>query len=121
MHENFLDFFDKPSMFDAPEPPKFTAAEFMQKTKRLLDDIQVAYGEAYYNYRLTESDLPAEAVCASCKGCGTFGDNRECIQNNEEGECYERRFDAEHLSESLQAIMFEDSAFFDLYAAELKP
>lgn len=64
-----------------------------------------AYGDAWSNKRLLDSEYPDEKICAECKGCGSFkkenDEDGECFQDKSDGECYHRYFDAQQFGEEV--------------------
>ena len=92
------------------EPPVVMSKdEFFEKTTALLQKILDEYSGCWYTRSLKESDHPEESVCDQCKGCGVFklenGEERDCFQDREIGECYYRDFDAEEFGLGIQGML----------------
>ena len=87
--------------------------EFFEKTKFILEKIMYAYSSNTSYRRLGDEEYPDESICDKCEGCGTFknldGEEKECIKNREEGECYNRFVDFEEFGLEIE------SQFKDIY------
>ena len=73
------------------EPYKMTQSDFIEKTQKLLLNIESAYSRAWKSRALKDEEFPDELVCDKCTGCGTFkenGEERDCVQDSEMGWCY---------------------------------
>lgn len=74
--------------------------EFIEKAKKVLNEINNLYTRSYLTKIVTDSLRPEESVCEACKGCGTIKDESggelDCYQDREEGDCYYKIFDAEN-------------------------
>ena len=82
------------------EPCKMSQQEFMEKTKAVLNKICNSYYQSWQSMRLMDEEYPKESVCDKCTGCGKFiknGEEKECFQNREQGECYYRFCDYEQV------------------------
>lgn len=96
------DFF----LIEEPAPVLMSKDDFVKKTKAVLNKIMNEYHQAWMSRRLRESEYPHEDICCECKGCGTFkdehGQEKECVQDKVEGDCFTRFFDSEQFSESIE-------------------
>lgn len=85
--------------------------EFFEKTKFILEKITYAYSTNTSYRTLSDQEYPDESICDKCEGCGTFknldGEEKECIQDREEGECYHRFVDYEGFGLEMES-QFED-------------
>lgn len=104
------DFF-KLDDIDPIEMKTMPPQEFLSKTKSILEKILFSYSTNTSFRRLSDAEYPDEWVCSKCQGCGTFrnleGEEKECTQDREEGECYYRFFDYEGFSLDVESN-FED-------------
>ena len=85
--------------------------EFLSKTKSILEKILFSYSANTSSIKLSDDEYPDESVCSKCQGCGTFtnleGEEKECTQDREEGECYYRFLDYEGFALDVES-KFED-------------
>ena len=96
------------------EPYKMSQKEFFEKTKAILNKICNIYSQGWQSRVLIDGEHPEESVCDKCTGCGTFIDNgeeKECVQDREQGDCFHRFCDYEQVVMDLEAHL-ED--MFDL-------
>lgn len=94
------------------EPYKMSQKEFVEKTKAVLVKIYNAYSKGWQNRRLRDGEHPEESVCDKCTGCGIFlenGEERDCVQDMEQGDCFHRFCDYEQVVMDLETHL-EDIA-----------
>jgi hypothetical protein len=87
------------------EPRRMNQKEFIEKTKSVLEKIYNVYSQGWQNRHLTDDEFPEESVCDKCTGCGLFIDNgeeKECFQHWENGDCYHRFCDYEQVGMDLE-------------------
>jgi hypothetical protein len=100
------------------EPYKMTQKEFVEKTKTVLNKICNSYSQGWQSRLLRDDEHPEESVCDKCTGCGIFtdnGDEKECVQDREQGDCFHRFCDYEQVGMDLEAHL-ED--MFDLLSVD---
>ena len=88
------------------EPYKMTQKEFVEKTKTVLNKICNSYSQGWQSRLLRDDEHPEESVCDKCTGCGIFtdnGDEKECVQDREQGDCFHRFCDYEQVGMDLEA------------------
>jgi hypothetical protein len=97
----FEDMFNcKPS-----EPIRMDKADFVEKTKSLLESLHEIYFKGWVRRVLTTDEYPGENVCENCKGCGVFienGEEKDCYIDYEMGDCYHRFCDYEQVGMDLE-------------------
>ncbi len=107
-----------------PEVPKMTSEDFISKTKKLLSEIETAYGHSWQNRTITDKELDV-APCEECKGssCFKWHDKEvNCFQDPEQGQCYERFFDADGFAEFMEEeIIFGNKPFYELLSCDIVP
>lgn len=67
--------------------------DFVKNTKELLESIYTDFSSAWQSRALRNGEHPEEHICDKCKGCGIFlldGEERECVQDKEYGDCFYR-------------------------------
>ena len=79
--------------------------DFFKKTKSLLEKIANIHSASYKSNLLKEDEYPDESVCDKCRGCGTFGEDKECFQNREYGECFYTECDYEEIGVEIEPLM----------------
>ena len=87
------------------EPYEMTQKDFIEKTKTVLEKIYSAYLQGWQSRVLRDGEHPDESVCNKCSGCGLFMDNgeeKECVQDREQGDCFHRFFDYEQVGMNLE-------------------
>jgi len=87
------------------EPYKMSQKEFMSKTKDVLEKIYNAYSQGWQSRVLRDGEHPEESVCDKCTSCGLFMDNgeeKECVQDKEQGDCFHRFCDYEQVGMDLE-------------------
>jgi len=87
------------------EPYKMSQKEFVSKTKAVLEKIYSAYLQGWQSRVLRDGEYPEESVCDKCTGCGLFMDNgeeKECVQDKEQGDCFHRFCDYEQVGMDLE-------------------
>lgn len=97
---------------------KMSQKEFFEKTKVLLNKICNNYSQGWQSRVLIDGEHPEESVCDKCTGCGIFMDNgeeKECIQDREQGDCFHRFCDYEQVGMDLETHL-ED--MFDLLSVD---
>lgn len=80
------------------ELPKIKQSEFNELAKKVLSNICYSYHQSWHSRPLKDEEFPDESICDRCTGCGTFkinGEDKECVQDREQGQCYHRYQDAE--------------------------
>ena len=88
------------------EPYKMSQKEFVEKTKAVLNKICNSYSQGWQSRVLRDSELPDESVCDKCTDCGLFMDNgeeKECVQDREQGDCFHRFCDYEQVGMDLES------------------
>ena len=97
---------------------KMSQKEFVEKTKVVLNKICNSYSQGWQSRLLREDEQPEESICDKCTGCGTFNDNgeeKECVQDHEQGQCYHRFCDYEEVGMNLKTHL---SDMFDLLSVD---
>ena len=87
------------------EPYKMNQKEFVEKTKSVLEKIYNSYSQGWQSRVLTDDEYPEENVCDKCTGCGIFlenGEERDCVQDREQGDCFHRFCDYEQVGMDLE-------------------
>jgi hypothetical protein len=87
------------------EPYKMSQKEFVEKTKAVLEKIYNAYSQGWQSRVLRDGEHPEEIVCDKCTGCGVFlenGEERDCVQDREQGDCFHRFCDYEQVGMDLE-------------------
>ena len=87
------------------EPYKMSQKEFVSKTKAVLEKIYSAYLQGWQSRVLRDGEYPEESVCDKCTSCGLFMDNgeeKECVQDKEQGDCFHRFCDYEQVGMDLE-------------------
>lgn len=100
------------------EPYKMSQKEFVEKTKAVLNKICNNYSQGWQSRLLRDYEQPEESVCDKCTGCGLFNDNgeeKECVQDHEQGQCYHRFCDYEEVGIELETHL---SDMFDLLSVD---
>ena len=100
------------------EPYKMSQKEFVEKTKAVLNKICNSYSQGWQSRVLKDGERPDESVCDKCTGCGKFmenGEEKECVQDREQGDCFHRFCDYEQVGMGLDAHL-ED--MFDLLSVD---
>lgn len=101
------------------EPYKMDQKEFFEKTKSLLNKICNNYSQGWQSRPLRDGEHPEESVCDKCTGSGKFMDNgeeKECVQDREQGECFHRFCDYEQVGMDLENHLGE---MFDLLSVSV--
>jgi hypothetical protein len=96
------------------EPYKMSQKEFIEKTKSVLNKICNSYSQGWGSRVLIDGEHPEESVCDICTGFGLFMDNgqeKECVQDREQGDCFHRFCDYEQVGINLEAHLKD---MFDL-------
>lgn len=109
------------NQLEISEEQKMSSEEFITKTKILLMKIDKEYAASWYSRKLNEQEYQI-APCDQCKGNGCFKKDDiqiDCIQDREQGECYERLFDADLFSTSIEQIMFNETDFYELITTSI--
>lgn len=86
-------------------PYRMSQNEFVEKTKSVLNKICDLYSNGWQSRVLKDGEHPAESVCDKCTGYGTFTKNAEekgCIQDREQGDCFHRFCDYEQVGMDLE-------------------
>ncbi len=84
--------------------------EYFKKSQQLFDIISMQYSKSWKSRRLLDSEFPDESICEKCKGCGVFnvnGEEKECVQDKEEGDCFHRFFDSEEFGLEVESQLEE--------------
>jgi hypothetical protein len=111
--------------FNVDSPPieliSMDKDEYFTQSQRIFNSIMVDFTMAYHRQRLHDNDYPDQSVCDMCNGCGNFmldGEETECFQNKEAGECYYSYFDSEGFRDSMELKLESISDMLQVY--ELK-
>lgn len=94
------------------ESYKMSQKEFIEKTKSVLEKIYNAYLEGWQSRVLRDGEHPEESVCDKCTGCGVFlenGEERDCVQDREQGDCFHRFCDYEQVGMDLETHLADIS------------
>jgi hypothetical protein len=94
------------------EPYKMSQKEFVTKTKDVLEKIYNAYSQGWQSRVLRDGEHPEESVCDKCIGCGIFienGEEKECVQDREQGDCFHRFCDYEQVGMDLETHLADIS------------
>ncbi|MFD2922024.1 hypothetical protein ACFS6H_20050 [Terrimonas rubra] len=120
---NFDDLFKT----EPKEPYKMSQMDFFEKTKVVFEKIYKSYSQAWQEKNLKDDEYPEESVCDKCTGCGIFlknGEEKDCFQNKEHGECFYLFCDYELVGMELETQLEEISDLLSVDeivdAAELK-
>ena len=100
------------------EPYKMSQKEFVEKTIAVLSKICNSYSKGWQSRVLIDGEYPDESVCDKCTGFGKFmenGEEKECVQDREQGDCFHRFCDYEQVGMDLEAHL-ED--MFDLLSVD---
>lgn len=87
------------------EPYEMSKKEFFEKTKKVLNKIYNSYSQGWQSRLLKDDEYPDESVCDKCTGYGSFienGEEWECVQDREQGECFHRFCDYEQVVNDLE-------------------
>jgi hypothetical protein len=87
---------------------KMSQKEFVEKTKSVLEKIYNAYSQGWQSRVLRDEEHPEESVCDKCTGCGVFlenGEERDCVYDREQGDCFHRFCDYEQVGMDLEALL----------------
>lgn len=99
-------------------PYKMSQKEFVEKTRTVLDKICNSYSKAWQSRVLKSDEYPEESVCDKCTGFGTFihnGEEKECFQDKEQGDCFHRLCDYKQVGMDLETHL---DAMFDLLSVD---
>lgn len=91
-------------LIEEPKPNLMNKDEYLKRTQQLLDFISCKYSESHHTRSLIDSEFPDESVCDKCQDCGVFnlnGEEKECVQDREQGNCFYRYFDGEEFGMSV--------------------
>ena len=122
MKDNINDLFNLEDInsIDHLEPPKLTKDEFIDKTRDLINLILDKYNENWKNKEDNDNTEP----CGACNGTAyreQGGDVVECPSCDGNGVIYEKTFDSESFSRSLEddIMLGEDEKFFELLECKI--
>lgn len=90
------------------EPCKMGQKEFFEKTKNILEKIYNSYSQGWQSRLLKDGEYPEESVCDKCNGCGIFlenGEERDCLQDRGNGDCFHRFCDYEQIGMDLETYL----------------
>ena len=96
-------------LFEVSEPiklPKIKQSEFNALATKVLEGIATSYSQSWHSRPLKDEEFPDESICDKCTGCGTFkvdGEDKDCVQDKEQGWCYHRYQDAEEFGMEVEA------------------
>ena len=96
-------------LFEISEPielPKIKQSEFNALATKVLEGIATSYSQSWHSKPLKDEEFPDENICNKCTGCGTFkvdGEDKDCVQDKEQGWCYYRYQDAEEFGMEVEA------------------
>jgi hypothetical protein len=106
-----MDIFDLFNLDTEPiQPYKMDKNEFFVRTKKLLENLSNNFSQSFFNRYLMDFEYPEESICDKCTGCGTFiydGEEKECYQDREHGECLHRLCDYEQIGMYLEDNIVE--------------
>ena len=94
------------------EPYKMSQKEFVEKTKSVLEKIYNTYSQGWQSRVLRDGEHPEESVCDKCTGSGVFlenGEERDCIQDRKQGDCFHRFCDYEQVGMDLETHLADIS------------
>lgn len=97
---------------------KMSQKEFVEKTKAVLNKICNNYLQGWQSRVLRDGEHPEESVCDKCTGCGAFMDNgeeKDCVQDMEQGDCFHRFCDYEQVGRDLETHLGD---MFDLLSVD---
>jgi hypothetical protein len=100
------------------EPIKMDQKEFIEKTKAVLSKIANSYSQGWQSRVLKYGEHPEESVCDKCTGCGIFlenGEEKECVKDGEQGDCFHRFCDYEQVGMDLETHLVD---MFELLAVD---
>lgn len=100
------------------EPYKMSQKEFIEKAKSVLEKICNNYSQAWQSRILKNGEYPEESVCDKCTGCGVFlenGEERDCFQDKEQGDCFHRFCDYEQVGMDIETHLGD---MFDLLSVD---
>ena len=97
-----IDIFES---IEESEPITMSKTEYIEKAKKLIEYIATEYNRCWQSRALKDNEYPDESICGSCKGCGTFGDDLECVQDHEQGQCYHRFANYESFGQEIEATI----------------
>lgn len=95
---------------DPEETRTMGQREFFERAKSVLEKIYSSYSQGWQNRVLMDDEFPEESVCEKCTGCGVFlenGEERECFQDREHGDCFHRFCDYEQVGLDLETHIEE--------------
>lgn len=82
-----------------PEKPNVMGAnEYYNRSNKLFSIIDMLYSKAWKSKRLSDSEFPEEIVCDKCTSqgiCIINGEEKDCYQDKENGDCFYTFFDSE--------------------------
>jgi hypothetical protein len=90
------------------EPCKMSQKEYFEKTKAVLNKIVDSYSKGWQSRVLRDGEHPEESVCDKCTGRGLFlenGEEKECVQDREQGYCFHRFCDYEQVGMDLESYL----------------
>ena len=94
-------------LIEEPAPVFMKQDEFVSKTKTLLNKIADDYSKSWTSRTVRDAEYPEESTCDKCTGCGTLtaenGQTMDCVQDNEQGQCFIRFMDYEQFSIDVEA------------------
>lgn len=107
-------------IFDTEEQELYIMSqqEFFEKTKKLLSKLAQNYSSAWQQRALKDEEFPEESVCDKCTGCGVFvadDEQKECVQDKEQGWCYHRFCDYEQVGLEFETELGD---IFDLLSVD---
>jgi len=94
------------------EPYKMRQNEFVEKTKSVLEKIYNSYSQGWQSRVLRDGEHPEESICDKCTGCGVFlenGEERDCVQDREQGDCFHIFCDYEQVGMDLETHLVDIS------------
>lgn len=115
---NYRDDIFKTLQSEPEEPYRMSQKDFIDKAKAVLNKICNAYSQAWESRILEDGDFPEEDVRDKCAGYGVFvvnGEERECWQDGETGDCFYRFCDYEQVGIDLETHL---SDIFDLLSVD---
>ena len=97
-------------LIEEPAPTFMNKDEYFKRSQQLFDIIAMQYSKSWGSRRLLDTKQPDESICEKCKGCGIFkvdGEEKECVQDKENGECFHRFFDSEEFGVEVESQLEE--------------
>lgn len=92
---------------DQPEEEevcRMDPAEYFKKSQAVFEKLSSDFFGSFSWVHMKDGDYPSEDICDKCTGCGLFhdsnGDEKECVIDREEGECFTQVWDFTEMCEN---------------------